>query len=818
MKIKIRMTILFILIMPAMVLTACGSGTEDIADTTKTAEEGASASEIPMETITAPETYEDYMKLAEESYDRQDWESAIAFYQGAKELDVSREEVYRGMSDTYLQMDNVIQALAVLDEGIEKLGAREQDVEKQKVDLISQRKEYILAGTVAVATGGTSNQYDEDGSILLESEWEGDENGNKISEKTINYDNRRGSSYLSEYQYDRNGNKIEFKYTYYDSDGNGSLSSHVTWTFDKDGNEIEWTADDKYTNSKKRTERGYDANGKQIKEINYDNDELTGWIESEYDVFGNKIRYEEYDKDRKCTYKTISSYNEQENLNYFTVYDYGKISKTYEYEYDEKGNMIKSAEYDGDGNIIRIYEREYDEMGRETKFVHYNGDGTVNSSDEYEYDENGNEIKSVHYDGEGNIRWMAESEYDEKGREIYYSRKSDGVVTYTQENEYGEDGSVIREVVTYYNSDTGQKWYEKICEYTYDEKENMTKYDYTNYMEGGTTSLIWEREYDEDGRETDFYFYDNGKSASYQSQTEYDENGLMINYKGYDKDGTVLVRRETEYDISGNVVKENYYDADGNLIQYYENEYDDFGSITRQTMYENGIVKSEKQTSYAYHYIGNIDAEAADYMDTDMASEKYNLKQREIFVRFLNGEEKVRYYRDEDDVKDGKIVEETITDLIDFDYIRQNKRTLEYTFLDMTGDGIEELVIFYSGEIGRLCVIQCSYGALKVIFDLDGGYDVYFVKYNGMTGICYDYSLETRGAERKYCYFLGGKGKKEIVLDIFHAESGESTFYSMNDNDSFESRDISAGEYYDIADKIVSANTIDWQRLEEPDK
>ena len=61
------------------------------------------------ETIPAPETYEDYMKLAAESYAGQDWETALSFYQNAKELDESREEVYRGISDVYLQMDDVIQ-------------------------------------------------------------------------------------------------------------------------------------------------------------------------------------------------------------------------------------------------------------------------------------------------------------------------------------------------------------------------------------------------------------------------------------------------------------------------------------------------------------------------------------------------------------------------------------------------------------------------------------------------------------------------------------------------------------------------------------
>ena len=423
------------------------------------------------------------------------------------------------------------------------------------------------------------------------------------------------------------------------------------------------------------------------------------------------------------------------------------------------------------------------------------------------------------YDGEGSIDWMSEYEYDENGREIYYRYESDGVVTKTRENEYNEDGNIIKEIQTSYDSDTGQKKSQTIDEYTYDENGNRIGYANSYYDEEETSSFLWKREYDEEGRETAFYLYDNEKATSYQSESGYDENGRMINYTGYDKNGNVLVKRDTEYDTSGKVTRKNEYDADGNLIRYFENEYDDFGSLTRQTMYENGILKSEKQTSYAYHYIGNIDAEAAEYMDSDMTPEEYNIKQREIFIRFLNGEEKVRYYRDHANVQNGKIVEKTITDLIDFAHIRQYKRTPEYTFLDMTGDGIEELIIYYEGDPERLCVIQCDYGILKVIHDLDGRCDAFFVKCNGRTGICHDWGTQS-SETRHYYYFLDEEGIKEIFIDDWerYDESSEDWihFYGMSDSDCFEECDISKGEYYDIRSGMVEKVDIDWQKLEEP--
>ncbi|MDE6750337.1 MAG: hypothetical protein K2K21_14955, partial [Lachnospiraceae bacterium] len=198
--------------------------------------------------------------------------------------------------------------------------------------------------------------------------------------------------------------------------------------------------------------------------------------------------------------------------------------------------------------------------------------------------------------------------------------------------------------------------------------------------------------------------------------------------------------------------------------------------------------------------------------------EEYNLEHREIFIRFLQGKEKISYHNDLNSISNGKIVRETITDLFDFAYYTEHGEELKYTFLDMTGDGIEELIIQCSGT--KLYVIQCNYGILSVICDAVGGnFGAYLVKYDGRMGVCCDFGGHVGGNE-EYYYFFDGKGKKEITLgdyQCFLEDGTESRGYLISDNDSFEKRDISKGEYYDIADKIVKEITIDWQKLEEPD-
>ena len=763
-------------------LTACGSF--DAEDTP----------EITEVTTPLPETYEDYIKLAMESYDKQDWETALVFYQSAKELDESREDVYRRMSDVYLQMDDVVQALAILDEGIEKC-----DLDLASQNALSQRKEYVLAGMVAVRTKFMENEYDDEGNILPIYLLECDENGNEI--KSVYYDEEGEMKEAAEYQYDAAGNQTEYKSVYknkFDESGR-FYSDHWTWSYDENGNLIEYAEHDESGNIGERTEHEYDTDGNLIKTTWYDKDgEMEGWAETEYDAAGNAIKYERYNENGSCTRKIIQ-------------------------EYDENGKQTKYIVYDGEGNITEKEEREYDENGNEVKYLRYSDAITINCLYETEYDERGKQIKFVSYDSEGGISYMWEYGYDENGRDVYESISDDDIVL-TWEYVYDERGNQIKKILTSYDWEMEQE-NKAIDEYIYDENENMRKYRRTVYDHEGRVekSIRWERKYDEYGRETNFYFYDNEKTASYQSETEYDENGLIISYTGYNKKEDDFVRRETEYDESGNVIRESYYDEDNDLVQYYENEYDDFGSVIRQTMYEDGILKSEKQMSYAYRYIGNIDAEAADYMDNEMSPEEYDLKQREIFTRFLNGQEKISYCCNAGSegysINGGKIVEETITDFVDFEYVRQDtytrnyKRGLEYTFLDMTGDGIEELLIRCGGE--RLCVIQCSYGALKVIYDIaERDFNTYLVKCNGRTGICCAFYIPL--GDWSGCCFLDGRGKKEIFLDVFQDEYVDWTEYRMRDNDSFEERDISKGEYYDIMSGVVIKTDIDWQKLEKP--
>ena len=781
-------------------LTACGNNdTEDMPDVPDMSEESETAENSVSETadaqIPVPETYEDYIKLAAESYTNQDWESALAFYQGAKELDEDSEEVYRGMSDTYLQMDDVIQALSVLDEGIEKLNTGEQGIEEQKVDPLSQRKDYLLANVVAIQTKITESHYDDDGNISYKGVTERDRNGNDI--KATDYRDGEQLSWVTEYAYDAAGNMVSRQSTWYEKDGSSSESYGLEWAYDENGNETESVHYDENGKVQSRWTYEYDEDNRQVCSAEYRKDgSLKSKMKTAYDNRGNEVKREYYDADGRITCKILM-------------------------EYDESGHEIKYVKYDAAGNTVEKGESEYDENGNAVKYVHYDGVRSVDYSWESEYDVNGNEIKHIEYDSEGNIKSIQESEYNESGAGIACESLRFGEEELSERcnwtYEYDKKGRETQYETVISNGEGNVIFHHK-RESEYDDYGIRTRYYEITENAEGNNGYSWDRIYDEFEHEfiEMFFLCDEYGDEFYSAATEYDKERSEARYTGWDADGNVLTYIETEYDADGNIIRENLDDEVGGLQRHYEYEYDDFGSITLQAAYEGDILKSKKEVEYTYRYIGDINAEASNYADVDMTVEERNGKQRDIFMQFLEGKEKICYYSDTDYVGDGRIVSDTITDLINFKYADDPC----YAFIDMTGDEIEELVI--RGGY-KLYVIQCDYGTLKVIQEAAGGtLGAHLVTYGEKIGIC----CVSSGVEyyRRDYYFLGEnflnkKGQKFIALEEkqdYNEDGEEIKTYCARDNISFDYRDISEGEYYDIADKIIwmPDSYIEWHRLE----
>lgn len=106
--------------------------------------------------------------------------------------------------------------------------------------------------------------------------------------------NENGMSYTyNEFEYDQDGNKVSEKTVLPD----GSVSSITSYTYDDSGFEISSSTDFPDLGWELRTEKAYDEKGNVIQELNYDGDVPSLFTYSEYDEQGNLLsqRYESYD-------------------------------------------------------------------------------------------------------------------------------------------------------------------------------------------------------------------------------------------------------------------------------------------------------------------------------------------------------------------------------------------------------------------------------------------------------------------------------------------------------------------------------------------
>ena len=206
---------------------------------------------------------------------------------------------------------------------------------------------------------------------------------------------------------------------------------------------------------------------------------------------------------------------------------------------DDMGNLIKDLMYDGQRNVIQVrtYEYEYDENGNVVKSSEYY-DGVLSREDYYTITDEGSVLeKSIYSTDDGRV-------YTD-----FYSLNSNGefyVSTNIQENQDGEIIAIVE----------------------YDEMDRTTKL--TTYAtetsdQGSTRVITLEEEYtyNEKGERIASTTYQDGVLLSVETY-KYLEDGYMYTdtftmYSNYNGTKTVLV-----FDEDYNVISSTTYDANGN--------------------------------------------------------------------------------------------------------------------------------------------------------------------------------------------------------------------------------------------------------------
>ena len=289
-----------------------------------------------------------------------------------------------------------------------------------------------------------------------------------VFRQTESYDvSEKGKKSLrTEFEYDENGRKISEKS--YDVDG--SLDRHIVYLYDVHGNLVKQTA--------------YNARDIVISELEYVYNEQGGIIEerensivSIYDGKGNLLleKYKTNDGEEGINHEfrysedgLLLEYNDYTS-EYRELYSYDSLGRPIKTEYYSYGALEKEdiyvtptlrETYDYTETASR-YLRITDELDEEGRIIHeigYNEDGSVANERINEWDEDGNILKVVSYNN-GEFSYWTECEYADKAAVfnsyLRYtkatSKSEDGTVNYYNECEYLPGFGRIRE--QYFNAD-----------------------------------------------------------------------------------------------------------------------------------------------------------------------------------------------------------------------------------------------------------------------------------------------------------------------------------------------------------------------------
>ena len=295
--------------------------------------------------------------------------------------------------------------------------------------------------------------YNEDGAALSHTVVTYDEDGNQLS---YLYEGQYGSGSY-QYTYDELGRPVkqvqDSVYSYdngeswedhsttayeYDVWGNlareiyqasGDVVSETSYTYDENGNlVISETLNNAGSSAVYHT---YDELGREIRVLYTDHDGVTNTDEFEWDADGNCIR-EVYINSRgeiDCSYER--TYKDGLVTKETAVY-YGDVY-TYNYTYDERGNVIHLESQGPDGTTVidRIYDEQDREVQREVNS--YKG----NELEVWIFDERGLELRYEHTRSDGGYE-RRESTYNEEGdclSEVYYGEGFTRTTTYTYDRE-----------------------------------------------------------------------------------------------------------------------------------------------------------------------------------------------------------------------------------------------------------------------------------------------------------------------------------------------------------------------------------------------
>lgn len=221
----------------------------------------------------------------------------------------------------------------------------------------------------------------------------------------------------------------------------------------------------------------------------------------------------------------------------------GELEHEVEYEYDDKGFLVREEMRDADGSLASKKTFEADDKGRRLKEYGHYADGSYDTITYY-YDDQDQLVKKEAADDEGHIE-------------------------YTQQFDYLQ-GKLVREATT---DEDDQLTHESLM--VYDDEGLLEESVVRDHIEG--TEVRKEFVHDEKGLGKGYIAYNESDEPVERVVLKYDDKQQLIEV--VDENRRQKNTTTMQYDDQGLVVKQEEYDLNGHLANRVERTYDDQGRI-----------------------------------------------------------------------------------------------------------------------------------------------------------------------------------------------------------------------------------------------
>ena len=254
---------------------------------------------------------------------------------------------------------------------------------------------------------------------------------------------------------------------------NGNPRSETYRTYNAQGKLIEKRINHVFEGTSERTVHLYDADGYEVEELQYYDDELYEKIVYTRDAKGNILTQERIDEEGEVVERYEMQYNEESKPISQKFFSGESPDREVILHYNDKGLCIKEEhKYVLDGEeVVEVYKFEYNENGKRVRTETTNAAAEINAYVNVEYDERGNPVK---YESEtfgfSNSKTIHRIAYDEHNR-VLENELYDAVGGYLVSKDttvYNEDGLVDEEEIYELNMSSSKKThYRLVYEYEY---------------------------------------------------------------------------------------------------------------------------------------------------------------------------------------------------------------------------------------------------------------------------------------------------------------------------------------------------------------